>query len=143
MPKMRPWKAFREDPTSLTLRWATAASVTVSLVLVLIGAIVMRVFASGDYGTFGDALWFTLQTITTVGYGDNPPDSTVGRVVASVVMLVSIGLITVITAIITSVFMESARRRRVGAAGDGTAESLARVEAALGEIQARLEELER
>ncbi len=62
---------------------------------------------------FGDAVWFTLQTIT------------------------------VITAIITSVFMESARRRRVGADGDETAESLARVEAALDQIQARLERLER
>ena len=142
MKSIRPWKTLREDPSSLTLRWATAASVSVSIVLVFAGAIVMRVFDSGEYPTFGDAMWFTLQTITTVGYGESPPVSAVGRVVASVVMLVSIALITVITAIITSVFIESARRRRIGAHRDETAESLARVEAALDEIQARLDRLE-
>ena len=104
----------------------------------------MRLFASADYSTFGDAPWFTLQTITTVGYGESPPASAVGRVVASVVMLVSIALITVITAIITSVFIESARRRRRGGPhGDETADSLARVEAALDEIRARVDRLER
>ena len=141
MATLRPWKAFRENPSSL--KWATIATVSVSVSLVLIGAVVMRVFDSAEYPTFGDAIWFTLQTITTVGYGDSTPVSTVGRVVASLVMLVSIGLITVVTAIITSVFIESARRTRRRPQEDAQAESLARVEAALEEIQARLEGLER
>jgi hypothetical protein len=58
------------------------------------------------------------------------------------VMLVSIGLITVITAIITSIFIESARNRRVQSQDDGTAASLARIEAALAATQARLDQIE-
>ena len=138
---LRPWKSFRENPSSL--RWATLAIVSVSVSLVVIGAVIIRVFAASEYPTFGDAVWFTLQTITTVGYGDSTPVSAAGRLVASIVMLVSIGLLTVATAIVTSLFIESARRSRRSSNTDETAESLARVEAALGEIQARLERLER
>ena len=136
----RPWKGFRANPSSL--KWATFASINVTVALVLVGAVVIRVFDAKEYPTFGDALWFTLQTITTVGYGDSTPVTVVGRVVTSVVMLVSIGLITVITAIITSIFIESARNRRVQSEDDGTAASLARIEAALAATQARLDQIE-
>ena len=56
-------------------------------------------------------VWCTLQTVTTVGYGDVTPAEPVGRVVASIVMLTSIGLITVITAAVTSTFVAAAARR--------------------------------
>jgi voltage-gated potassium channel len=137
----RPWTTFRANPSSL--KWATVASVGVTSALVLVGAAVIRIFDSDEYSTFGDAMWFTLQTITTVGYGDSTPVTAVGRIVTSVVMLVSIGLITVITAIITSIFIESARNRRVQSEDDGTAASLARIEAALAVTQARLDQIER
>jgi voltage-gated potassium channel len=103
----------------------------------------MRVFDSDEYPTFGEAVWFTLQTITTVGYGDSTPVSATGRFVTAIVMLVAIGLITVITAIITSTFIESARKSRVQSEGDPTAASLARIEAALAVTQARLDQIEK
>jgi voltage-gated potassium channel len=137
----RPWRSFRANPSSL--KWATLASISVTMALVLVGAIVIRIFDSEEYSTFGDAVWFTLQTITTVGYGDSTPVTAVGRIVTSVVMLVSIGLITVITAVITSVFIESARKRRVQSEDDGTTASLARIEAALAATQARLDQIDR
>ena len=136
-----PWKNFRANPSSL--KWATIASVSVTVGLVTIGALLMWAFDRDEYPNYGEALWFTLQTITTVGYGDGPPVSAVGRVVASVVMLVSIGLITVITAVITSIFIESARRSRAQEHADDTTESLARIEAALTDAQARLDRIER
>ena len=133
-------KKFGENPSSL--RWATAASVTVTAILVLVGGVLMFLFDRDEYPTFGDALWFTLQTITTVGYGDETPVTAIGRVVASVVMLISIGLITVISALITSAFIESARSKRRALQHDGTVESLARIEAMLAATQARLDEIE-
>jgi voltage-gated potassium channel len=136
-----PRKRFLANPTSL--RWATSASVTVTAALVLVGAVLMRVFDSDEYPTFGEAVWFTLQTITTVGYGDSTPVSATGRFVAAIVMLVAIGLITVITAIITSTFIESARKSRVQSEGDPTAASLARIEAALAVTQERLDQIEK
>jgi voltage-gated potassium channel len=54
---------------------------------------------------FGDALWWSIVTVTTVGYGDQYPVSPGGRGVAVVLMLVGIGLIGVLTATVASYFM--------------------------------------
>jgi hypothetical protein len=113
-----------------------------TVVLVLIGGVVMRAFASSQYPTFGEAFWFMLQTVTTVGYGDNPPTNTVGRVVASFAMLTAIGLTTVITAVVTSMFIQSARESRIGSRDQETAESLARIEASLASTEDRLDRIE-
>ena len=102
----------------------------------------MRVFDSDEYPTFGEALWFTLQTITTVGYGDVTPSTAAGRVFATVVMLTSIGLITVVTAIITSIFVEAARAQQRESQESSTDETLARIEASLAATQARLARIE-
>ncbi len=126
------------------MRYATMAIVTITTVIVLIGAAALRVFDREEYSTFGDALWFSLQTVTTVGYGDNTPEKTIGRFVASVIMLTSIGLITVITAIITSTFVAAARARvKTDADADSrTTDGLSGVHASLDAIADRLERLE-
>ena len=92
------------------MRYAAAASISTIITLVLAGAPLIRLLAPDDYSTFGDALWFTLQMVTTEAFGDNTPTSGVGRFVASIVMLVTIGLITVITAGNTSMFIRSVAR---------------------------------
>lgn len=48
--------------------------------------------------TFGDALWWSATTVTTVGYGDHFPVTTTGRLVAVALMLVGIACIGAITA---------------------------------------------
>lgn len=68
-----------------------------------------------------------------------------GRVVAAVVMLSAIGLITVVTAAITSVFIEAARanaERARSAQDAGDSRMLVRLEASLDDIVARLDRLE-
>ena len=76
-----------------------------------------------------------MQTVTTVGYGDVVPRGTVGRLIGAVLMLNGIALITVITAIVTAMLVEQARRRR----GEGLESEIA---AALERIEGRLEEIE-
>ena len=57
--------------------------------------------------TFGDGIWWALVTITTVGYGDITPLTTLGRVVAGFLMLLGLGLIATITAIVSAKFIQN------------------------------------
>jgi voltage-gated potassium channel len=115
-----------------------------ALVLVANGAIAVYFYerhaAGSNIHTVGDAVWWSLVTVTTVGYGDFYPVTTLGRIAA--VFIMAIGLITlaVITAQVASSFVDqAARRRAVAATAPGTpeitladlADRLARIEALL------------
>ena len=117
----------------------------VTMSVVLVGALLMWAFDRTNYPSYGQAVWFALQTVTTVGYGDTTPTSGIGRSVAAVVMLTGIGLITVVTAAVTSVFIEGARvrfeRSRAEAEANGP-HPLERLAASLEEMVARLDRLE-
>jgi voltage-gated potassium channel len=52
--------------------------------------------------TFGDALWWSISTVTTVGYGNEAPLSGWGRVIAVVLMIGGISLVGTVTATLTS-----------------------------------------
>lgn len=60
--------------------------------------------------TFGDAVWWGIVTFLTVGYGDKYPITSEGRAVAGVLMLTGVGCVGIITAKISSVFLERALR---------------------------------
>jgi len=60
-----------------------------------------------DVRNLGDGVWWALVTITTVGYGDITPVTTLGRVVASSLMLLGLGLIATITAIVSAKFIQN------------------------------------
>ena len=51
---------------------------------------------------FGQALWWALTTITTIGYGDTTPVSTEGRCIAALLMIGGVALIGVVTATLAS-----------------------------------------
>jgi voltage-gated potassium channel len=119
---------------------------SVTTAAVLVGALLMWVFDRANYPNYGQAVWFTLQTVTTVGYGDTTPTSGLGRSVAGVVMLCGIGLITVVTAAVTSIFIEAARVRLERSQAEADAKGpypLEHMTASLAEIIERLERLEK
>ena len=136
---MRAFVRFQKNPSSV--RYASAAIISTITVLVIVGALLMRLFDPDNYPTFGGAVWFTLQTVTTVGYGDSTPTSPLGRSVAAIVMLVSISLITVITAVITSMFIRSVSREQEETDRVNASEALARIEASLASAHERLDRL--
>lgn len=50
--------------------------------------------------SYGDALWWALTTLTTVGYGDHVPVTAAGRLVAAVVMVLGVAVIGAVAAIV-------------------------------------------
>ncbi|WP_168122340.1 potassium channel family protein [Paenibacillus sp. HB172176] len=60
-----------------------------------------------SFDSYSDALWWAIVTMTTVGYGDLSPETTIGRIIASVLMLSGIGIIGIITGTVASIFTRS------------------------------------
>ncbi|MEU7813205.1 ion channel [Pseudonocardia sp. NPDC049154] len=81
--------------------------------------------------TFGEAVWWTITTISTVGYGDRYPVTVEGRIIAATLMVAGIALLGVVTASIASWFVENLRR---------TAETTAeRTESELAESEQKID----
>jgi voltage-gated potassium channel len=99
----------------------------------------------------GDAVWWGLVTITTVGYGDQFPVSAGGRIVGAFLLFAGIALFSVLTGFIANLFLSPAgrvRRRRLDPGS--TAAQMLEVRRLLdeqdrrtAEIRSRLDELER
>jgi voltage-gated potassium channel len=103
----------------------------------------VRVFDPDNFETFGEAVWFTLQTATTVGYGDEVPTNSAGRTVAGVVMLLSVGIVTVVTAFVTSLFVHSTRNEHLIEVAEGQDDAAATIARLEGSIAAMREQLDR
>jgi voltage-gated potassium channel len=120
----------------LTARRAGSAIAVVTVVVTIASAAGMRLVDANEFPSFGRSLWWAVQTVTTVGYGDAVPTSVAGRLLAALVMVTGIAFVTVVTAAITAAFVESARSRLRGARSDEA------LEARLDEIATRLERIE-
>jgi voltage-gated potassium channel len=88
----------------LTLFKAVRMVATVALGLALVAAILELLIDSGING-FGNAMWWAIVTVTTVGYGDVVPETTVGRLVGAGLMLVGVSAIPIATSLVVSVFI--------------------------------------
>jgi voltage-gated potassium channel len=109
-----------------------ASLVTVAVVVVAGAA--QSIFASGEFGSLWDGIWWAVVTITTVGYGDIYPKTVEGRLIGIVVMAVGIAAASVLTATIASKFVRDERE------GETTEmlQILHRLEAEVQEIKANL-----
>jgi voltage-gated potassium channel len=90
-------------------RQAAVVIAVVSTSITVIAGLLMTVVDRGGFPSLGSGLWWAVQTVTTVGYGDHVPTTLGGQLLAALVMLLGIGFITVITAAITSSFISRAR----------------------------------
>jgi len=126
-------KVLLRKPMTVPRAARIIASVTVAVTV--LAAVLIHFTDRQTFPNIGDSLWWAVQTVTTVGYGDLVPASVAGRLVAALVMLVGIGFLSVITAAITSTFIETARKRIEGNTSDG-------ISTRLDEISARLEKIE-
>nr|WP_220447953.1 potassium channel family protein [Nonomuraea diastatica] len=111
--------------------------------LALVGSIAVldaeRDNLASNIQTIGDALWWSLTTMTTVGYGDRFPVTTEGRLVASGLMLAGIALLGVVTAAIASWFVE--RFERTAARERRTEADVAQILSEINELRSAVDEL--
>ncbi|MDF2234533.1 potassium channel family protein [Albimonas sp. CAU 1670] len=106
-------RAVRERRMELTVS-ATVAG------LVLMAASIAMYLAEKDvqpevFGSIPRAMWWSVVTLTTVGYGDATPVTAAGRVIAGLTALFSIALVALPAGIMAAAFsdaMQRARRRR-------------------------------
>jgi voltage-gated potassium channel len=66
--------------------------------VVVAAGVLISLIDSEEYPNVGIGMWWALQTITTVGYGDVTPTELEGRLVAAVVMLQGVAFVAIITA---------------------------------------------
>jgi len=64
------------------------------------------------FGTIGESLWWAVVTMTTVGYGDVYPVTTVGRILAALIMLLGVGIVALPAGILAARFAEELQGRR-------------------------------
>ena len=122
-----------------TVRGAAIVIAAVSTSITLVAGILMTVADHDNFPSIGSGLWWAVQTVTTVGYGDHVPATTAGKLVAALVMLVGIGFLTVITAAITSTFVSRSRREQtLSGSSSPTEEQLKQIAGRLERIEAAL-----
>ena len=119
-----------ERRLSSTQVFRVVALVTVFIVVVAGAA--QATFDSRDFHSLWDGIWWSVVTVTTVGYGDIVVKSVQGRIIAMFVMLVGIGFLSVLTATIASQFITT------DTDSDEVLETLRRIEADVADLKARL-----
>jgi voltage-gated potassium channel len=132
-------RILREPPS---VRTAAGVIVTATAIVVVGGGLLMWVLDHDEYPNIWVGMWWALQTVTTVGYGDVTPRNTSGRIIASFVMLEGIAFLTIIIAAITSTFVARATEEREEAEEAGEERAEQRIEAKLDELTVRLDRLE-
>jgi voltage-gated potassium channel len=128
---------------SLRGRVLVYAAGSVSLIIFVAALAVLeaeRKAAEPNITSFGDALWWAMTTVTTVGYGDTYPTTGTGRFVAAGLMLSGIALLGVVTASLASWMIErvAEAEEQAQAATRRDVEALGREVAALREEITRL-----
>jgi voltage-gated potassium channel Kch len=126
---------FLREPVSV--RGAVGVIVVATAVVVTGGGVAMRLLDHSEYESVWTGMWWALQTVTTVGYGDVTPEHVSGRIIGAVVMLYGIAFLTITIAAITSTFVARAEREQMERSGEQQ-----RLESHLDDVTARLERIE-
>ena len=80
-------------------------------VAVIVFGVLERAVDPKTFHTVWSGMWWAVETVTTVGYGDIVPQQTAGRLIGGFLMLGGLSLLAVVTAAVTSGFVSRAQAR--------------------------------
>jgi voltage-gated potassium channel len=126
-----------------TPRGGAAVIAAITTIATVGFGVLMSAIDHKNFTTVGQGLWWAVQTVTTVGYGDHVPTNTAGQLLAAAVMLLGLAFLAVITAAVTSSFVARAteeRARRAGSTAPATANDVRDINERLDRMETLLRE---
>lgn len=97
-------------------RYELTMSVVIAGMLLLVSSTLLYMFEGqgqpDDFGSIPRAMWWSIATLTTVGYGDAVPHTVIGRILAGFTAITGIGLIAMPTGILAAAFSDALTRQR-------------------------------
>jgi voltage-gated potassium channel len=104
------WSVFREEASAI-------GAILFTLVLTLIISASLMYMIEGEaqpavFSSIPAAMWWGIETLTTVGYGDMVPITPLGKIVGGLVSVTGIGTLALFSGVLTVSFMEQLRLRR-------------------------------
>jgi voltage-gated potassium channel len=118
----------------LTSRHVFARLIVTTVILTILFGVLISLVDRKEFPSVWLGMWWAVQTVTTLGYGDIVPAQLTGRILAAAVMIVGIAFLSLITATVASVLVSRASQ-------DVSSEE-ADLMAALKRVEQRLESLE-
>lgn len=96
-------------------RFELLMSIAVASILLLLSSTMLYLVEGGvqpeTFGSIPRAMWWSVATLTTVGYGDVYPVTALGRIFAGITAITGIGLIAMPTGILASAFSDAIQKR--------------------------------
>ena len=102
-------KALVKDVLDHRSQYAMFITIFLTVLVLTVASVLVLQFESkspdANITTGGDSLWYSIVTITTVGYGDFYPVTTAGRITAMFIMFAGVGIIGALASILASVLV--------------------------------------
>ena len=146
---LRALRAFNSDGILSKKRGAVtgkavARAILTTALVVWVGSLMVlgaeRGAAGAEINTFGDAIWWSFETITTVGYGDFVPVTSMGRVIATLIMLVGISVLGVVSAGLAETLIKQNNASPAPTPTDQVLKELAELKQMVAALQSQLME---
>lgn len=144
-------KTLFKDILENRSRYAAFLTILLTILVLTVASVLVLQFESkspdANITTGGDALWYAIVTITTVGYGDRYPVTMFGRITAMFIMFMGVGIIGALASILASLLVggspSSEEEEALAAAAPliSVQEELKSVKAELAAVRQMLEKL--
>ena len=137
------WVLRRVQRKGLRPRFAAYLIASVWLGAVVVFGTVEHLIDPETFPNVWLGMWWALETVTTVGYGDVVPADTAGKIIASFLLLGGLSLLAVVAGVVTSAFVAQAQAERQASGDDPVIAKLDELARQLASVQADVERQQR